>query len=90
MSNWSEMDFVTVVAAAYPIYSGLPSLEADPDLGPFFAADQHGENAAVQARMAGDDDGGPALRREHALQAIAYLARVIELIDETGADDGEG
>lgn len=88
--NWSEMDFVTVLAAAYPLYAELPSLETHPDIGYMFVPDQHGENAAAHARMAGDDDNGPALRREHALQAIAHLGRLIERIDETVSDDGEG
>lgn len=79
--DWSEMDFVTVLAQAHCLYSGLKQLETDPVLGCHFAQVDHGENAADHARMAGDVTVDLTDRRNHALQAIAYLGRLIETID---------
>lgn len=80
---WSEMDFITVLAGAYPLYEGLSRLEVDPNLGRYFGRASHAENAAAHARLAAVTD---ANRREHALQAIGYLARLIELIDQEAGE----
>jgi|GEM_PF-4129449 hypothetical protein len=81
IDNWSEMDFVSVLAEAHILYCGLKSLETDPVLGCHFARVDHGENAADHARMAGDVVNDRADRRQHALQAIAYLGRLVDLLD---------
>lgn len=83
--NWSEMDFVTMLAPAHTLYDGLTRLERDPVLGVHFDRANHGENASQHALLAGDADVDPADRRDHALQAIAYLARLIEMIDDAAA-----
>lgn len=88
--NWSEMDFVTMLAPAHALYDGLTRLERDPVLGVHFNRANHGENASIHALLAGDGDVDPADRRDHAMQAIAYLARLIEMIDVAAQGAAEG
>lgn len=82
---WSEMDFVTVLAGAYPHYAGIRHLEADAQLGRHFAVCGHSNAAAFHAMEAGDAALAAPVRRELALRAVAYLAAIVDRIDQEAA-----
>ena len=81
MSAWTEMDFVTVLAEAFPLFEGQRRLETNAHLAKHFLRSQAGASAAAHAVIAADGSYNGQVRREHALEAIAHLARIVESID---------
>ena len=81
MSAWTEMDFVTVLAEAYPAFKVQRHLETNAHLAKHFPRSHAGASASAHAVIAADGSYSDQVRREHALEAIAHLARIVESID---------